>query len=281
MTSAAGSMPPSVPASVPPQPKREVASEKVRTGAINAARVALEAARERRSVAGANGAGSVSVAFAPTGVSAPPASPAAAPPGGGPAGGVRPPAPGFPPPAKTPRPAFALPLGKRKVASPNAQPIPGAPPAIDPATRGAIPVGPSPLGASQPVAANTNATLDGEQRRVRLTVARIDPWSVMKIAFLLAVAAGIMIVVAAAVFWFAVDGLGTFDTIQSFINQVVGAQANIDLSEFLAFDRVISFATLVAILNILLMTAIATIVALLYNITAALVGGIHVTLTDD
>lgn len=120
----------------------------------------------------------------------------------------------------------------------------------------------------------------GGPRRVRLTVSRIDPWSVMKLAFLLAVAIGIMTVVAAAVFWFVIDGLGTFDEIQQFINQVIGQQAT-DIAEFVAFDRVVSLATLIAIVNVVLMTAIATIVAILYNITAALVGGVHVTLTDD
>ncbi|QAY71745.1 DUF3566 domain-containing protein [Xylanimonas protaetiae] len=121
----------------------------------------------------------------------------------------------------------------------------------------------------------------GGPRRVRLTVSRIDPWSVMKLAFLLAVAIAIMTVVAAAVFWFVVDGLGTFDKIQQFINQVVGQNTAVNLEDFVAFDRVVSLATLVAIVNIVLMTAIATIMAILYNITAALVGGVHVTLTDD
>ena len=272
MTPADGSMPPSLPASVPPQPKREVASERARTGAINAARVALNAARERRSVAVNGGGGAVPITFAPTGVSAPPASPGAAP-------GV-PPAPEFPVPVRTVRPAIQNPLARRRPAGAAAEPVPVPGPGPRPAPVHPVP-GQSPLGASQGAAPSANPAPDGAQRRVRLTVARIDPWSVMKMAFLLAVAVGIMTVVASAMFWLVVDGLGTFDTIQSFINQVAGPQSNIDLSQFLAFERVISFSTLVAILNILLMTAIATIVAFLYNITASLVGGVHVTLTDD
>lgn len=118
-------------------------------------------------------------------------------------------------------------------------------------------------------------------RRVRLTVSRVDPWSVMKLAFLLAVAVGIMTVVASAVFWFVIDGLGVFATIQDFITEAVGQQTDLNLTELVAFDRVVSLATLVAVVNVVLLTAIATIMALLYNITAALVGGVHVTLTDD
>ncbi|WP_425955547.1 DUF3566 domain-containing protein [Xylanimonas sp. McL0601] len=121
----------------------------------------------------------------------------------------------------------------------------------------------------------------GGPRRVRLTVSRIDPWSVMKLAFLLAVAIGIMTVVASAVFWYVIDGLGIFGTIQTFISDVVGQQANVDITQFVAFDRLVSLATLIAVVNVVLLTAITTIMALLYNITAALVGGVHVTLTDD
>ena len=39
----------------------------------------------------------------------------------------------------------------------------------------------------------------GAPRRVRLAISRVDPWSVMKLSFLLSVAIGVMIVVAAAV----------------------------------------------------------------------------------
>jgi len=43
----------------------------------------------------------------------------------------------------------------------------------------------------------------------------------------------------------------------------------------------VSLATLIALVNIVLLTAIATIMTMLYNITAALVGGIHLTPTDE
>ncbi|MCP2265216.1 DUF3566 domain-containing protein [Promicromonospora thailandica] len=118
-------------------------------------------------------------------------------------------------------------------------------------------------------------------RRVRLAISRVDPWSVMKLAFLLAVAIAIMTVVATAVFWSVLDGFGVFTTVQSFVEDAVGPQSNVNLTQFVEFPRVISLATLISICNIVLLTAIATIMAFLYNITAALVGGVHLTLTDD
>jgi hypothetical protein len=111
-------------------------------------------------------------------------------------------------------------------------------------------------------------------------VSRIDPWSIMKLAFLLSVAIGIMTVVATIVVWYSLNSLGTFATIQEFMVETLGPQA-VNLTQFVEFERMVSLATLIALVNIVLLTAIATIMTMLYNITAALVGGIHLTLTDE
>jgi hypothetical protein len=121
----------------------------------------------------------------------------------------------------------------------------------------------------------------GGPRRVRLAVSKIDPWSVMKLSFLMSVAIGIMIVVAAAVIWYTLDGLAVFTQVNDTIAEITGDPAFFDVLEYMAFERVISLATIIGVVDIVLLTALATIGAFLYNIVAALVGGIHVTLTDD
>ncbi|MBO1751182.1 DUF3566 domain-containing protein [Actinotalea sp. BY-33] len=121
----------------------------------------------------------------------------------------------------------------------------------------------------------------GGPRRVRLAVSRIDPWSVMKLSFLLSFAIGIMIVVASAVVWFTLDELAIFSQVNDTIAEVTGSPDFFNLLEYVAFDRVIALAMLIAVVDIVLLTALSTIGAFLYNIVAALVGGIHLTLTDD
>jgi len=150
-----------------------------------------------------------------------------------------------------------------------------AAPTTAPAAAGAAPQTPSEPAPQAP------ATAPAGPRRVRLAISRVDPWSVMKLAFLLAVAIAIMTVVATAVFWSVLNSLGVFTTIQDFVKDAVGPQSDVNLTQFVEFPRVISLATLISICNIVLLTAIATIMAFLYNITAALVGGVHMTLTDD
>ncbi|GAA3816855.1 DUF3566 domain-containing protein [Cellulomonas soli] len=121
----------------------------------------------------------------------------------------------------------------------------------------------------------------GAPRRVRLSISRIDPWSVMKLSFLLSVAIGVMIVVAAAVVWFTLDGLQVFAKADDLVTQIVGTESDIDILQYVEFSKTISGATLVAVIDVFLITALSTIGAFLYNIVAALVGGVHVTMTDE
>lgn len=118
-------------------------------------------------------------------------------------------------------------------------------------------------------------------RRVRLALSRIDPWSVMKLSFLLSIAIGIMIVVASVVFWLVLDGLHVFTEVNDMIVDILGEETNVNILQFVELKRVVSLSTMIAIVDVVLLTALSTIGAFLYNVVAALVGGVHVTLTDE
>lgn len=120
-------------------------------------------------------------------------------------------------------------------------------------------------------------------RRARLLVSKVDPWSVLKMAFLLSVALGIMTVVAAIVLWSVLDTIGLFDKVNSFINDIQGQEGGtpFDLLSIASLGQVASFSTIVAVVNVVLLTTLSVLSAWLYNISATLVGGIGVTLTDD
>ncbi|MGG5174712.1 DUF3566 domain-containing protein [Pseudarthrobacter sp. J1763] len=119
-------------------------------------------------------------------------------------------------------------------------------------------------------------------RRARLLISKVDPWSVLKMSFLLSVALGIVTVVAAIVLWTVLDLTGIFDQVNKLLGEVAGSESGgFDLKKIASLGQVASFATIIAVINVVLLTALSMLAAVLYNLSATLVGGIGVTLTDD
>ena len=120
-------------------------------------------------------------------------------------------------------------------------------------------------------------------RRARLRLTRIDPWSVMKPAFLLSVAFGIVTVVAVGIVWSVLGAAGVWDSINQMVYDVVGGGDGdeFEVENYLGMSRVMGFTMLVSVINVVLITAIATLAAFLYNMAAALLGGIELTLAED
>lgn len=123
----------------------------------------------------------------------------------------------------------------------------------------------------------------GKVRKARLRVSHLDPWSVMKTAFLLSVALGIVTVVAVAVIWSLLGAAGIWEAINSAVGDVVAedGQSTFAIEDYLGTSRVLGFTMLVAVVDVVLVTVVATLGAFLYNLAAALLGGIEVTLSED
>lgn len=121
-----------------------------------------------------------------------------------------------------------------------------------------------------------------KQRRARLLVSRVDIWSAMKLGFLLSVALGIITVIGAVGLYSLMDLAGIFDRINDVFGTVLGATSgNYTVQHIAPLGTVASLATIVAVLNVVLLTLLSVVLAALYNVSAALVGGLGVTLTDD
>lgn len=143
---------------------------------------------------------------------------------------------------------------------------------------------PRPTGAPQGRGPATTAGMPagGRARRVKLTVSRIDPWSAMKMSFLISVALGIAGVVMVAVLWMILSGMGVFSEVNRLIGEVIqDAENPFDLMDFVGFGRVLSLSIVIGVIDVILMTALSTLGAFLYNICSSLVGGLQLTLTDD
>jgi len=120
-------------------------------------------------------------------------------------------------------------------------------------------------------------------RKARLRVSRADPWSVMKVSFLLSIALGICTIVAVAVLWMVLDAIGVFSTVGNTISEATdsGTGGGFDLVSFLSLPRVLGFTTVIAVIDVVLATALATLASFLYNLSSGMVGGIELTLAED
>ncbi|MCX5332855.1 DUF3566 domain-containing protein [Streptomyces sp. NBC_00140] len=129
----------------------------------------------------------------------------------------------------------------------------------------------------------TGARTTPRTRKARLRVAKADPWSVMKVSFLLSIALGICTIVAAAVLWMVMDAMGVFSTVGGTISEATGSNESngFDLQSFLSLPNVLMFTTIIAVIDVVLATALATLGAFIYNLSAGFVGGVELTLAED
>ena len=129
----------------------------------------------------------------------------------------------------------------------------------------------------------TGARTTPRTRKARLRVAKADPWSVMKVSFLLSIALGVCTVIAAAVLWMVMDAMGVFSTVGGTISEATGSNEGngFDLQSFLSLPRVLIFTGVIAVIDVVLATALATLGSFIYNLSAGFVGGVELTLAED
>ena len=121
-------------------------------------------------------------------------------------------------------------------------------------------------------------------RKARLRLSRIDPWSVMKTSFLFSIAFGIMFWFATYVVWSVIGASGLFDAVNTILQSVLSNpndQTQVRIEDFVNTNKVLGVAALIAVINVVLLTAIGTLTAFLYNLSANILGGLELTLAED
>jgi len=128
---------------------------------------------------------------------------------------------------------------------------------------------------------DTEPNLPGAPRKVRVLLSRVDPWSALKIGFLLSIAVGIMTMVATHVLWMTLNEMGTFETINEWVAKLFTQGQEVNILQFFAYKKDMSAMLLVSVVNVVLISGLSVITAFIYNMIARVVGGVYVTLTDD
>ena len=103
----------------------------------------------------------------------------------------------------------------------------------------------------------------------------------MKMAFALSIAIAIVTVVAVAIVWTVLGAAGVWESINSSVESIIqDDQTTFDITEYVGLGRVLGLTMIIAVADVILITAIATLGAFLYNLAAALLGGLEVTLAE-
>jgi Transmembrane domain of unknown function (DUF3566) len=180
------------------------------------------------------------------------------------------------PPAQAARPA------EQRTGYERPQGASSAAPLVGPSTAAQQPAAASPTSSTPGGSPAKKAAKPRRTRRARLRLVQVDAWSVMKTSFLLSIALGIVLVVAVAIIWAVLGAAGVWESINSIVQQAIGGEGDpFDIQEYAGTSRVLGFTMIVAVIDVILITAISTLGAFLYNLSAALLGGIEVTLAED
>jgi hypothetical protein len=142
---------------------------------------------------------------------------------------------------------------------------------------------------SEPTPAPTVASSDRSEdpkvnggRTGGLRLVRVEPYSVTRLAFVVSVALMIVSVVAAAIFWIMLAVTGVWGQINDSVASLLSDDsASFDIKDYVGFGRVVGGTLVLSGINVILMTGLATVGAHLYNLAAALLGGVDVTFTDE
>jgi hypothetical protein len=119
-------------------------------------------------------------------------------------------------------------------------------------------------------------------RKANLVISRVEPWSVMKFSFLISLVLWIVMFVAVALLYYALSSLGVFDSLQRTLASVTSSQtsAGVDLTKWTSAPRILGYTMLLGAVDVVLITAISTVGAVVYNLVTHLGGGIEVTLKE-
>jgi hypothetical protein len=115
-------------------------------------------------------------------------------------------------------------------------------------------------------------------RQVVLHLTHIDPWSAAKRAFVLGVLIAGVLIVATVVLWMVLSAAGVFEAVSSLWSDASGNTGS-GIS-FLSLGRLLGLAMVVSAIEIVLLSVLSTLFAVLYNLSVGFTGGVQYTFTD-
>jgi hypothetical protein len=116
--------------------------------------------------------------------------------------------------------------------------------------------------------------------RASMQIRRIDPWSTLKVSLVLSAALFFVWMIAVAFLYLVLGGMGVWSKLNSNVGDLLTSSGGSAGGELVSSGTIFGGAALIGLVNIVLLTAMATCAAFIYNLITDLVGGVEVTLAD-
>ena len=123
------------------------------------------------------------------------------------------------------------------------------------------------------------STRKAPSKQVRLKLVYVDFWSSVKLSFLVAVCLAVVTIVATFLTYTVLLQTEVLSKVDA-LYATVAAESG-DLSTILSIGNVMGFAVVVAVLNVVVITALGAIYAVLYNLSVKITGGLLVGFTNN
>jgi hypothetical protein len=117
----------------------------------------------------------------------------------------------------------------------------------------------------------------GRPKRVvrrRVTVRRVDPWSVLKLSVIFYFCTLLVLMLAVALLWALVRQLGLVETLTEFLG-------TLQIIVVINAPNIARALFLIGLLSVVLLSGLNVFLCFLYNLVADLIGGLRLTLAEE
>lgn len=115
--------------------------------------------------------------------------------------------------------------------------------------------------------------------RVRRIIRRVDPWTVLKVSFIVYLVAAFAFMLASVMFWEVVERSGMPQKITDFLIQIT----LLDKGEapFSNTEQFVRLSAILALVWAVMSCGLTTLAAIMYNLVADVAGGVEVVLLEE
>ncbi len=116
-------------------------------------------------------------------------------------------------------------------------------------------------------------------KQVRLNLVYIDLWSAVKVSAMVALAISVAVFLTVILSWFLLSSVGVIGALEGVIGDILGDGGG-GILALLQLEQVIVLAGVGALINVLSLTVLGSVGAVMYNAIARFTGGLTVGFTN-